>query len=147
MAEKIEDLNLPHSVVQKIIKDALPDNVNIGKDVKNAMAKAAAMFILYITSHGIQFAQKVNRKTVIAQDIFDALEETEFGELIEPLKEALNGIINSLCSYNIYVTWYVSEFKNGKQKKDEADSKNEDTAEEEEIEESASAESEDNESW
>lgn len=91
MAEKLEDSNLPHSVIQKIIKDALPENINLGKDVKNAMARAAAMFILYITSHSTQIAQKVNRKTITPQDIYDALEETEFGQLVEPLKEALKG--------------------------------------------------------
>lgn len=89
MAEKLEDLNLPHASVQKIIKEALPDNINIGKDVKNALAKAASMFILYITSQGCQVAQKCNRKALVAQDIFEALEEAEFEDFIEPLKESL----------------------------------------------------------
>lgn len=87
----MEDLNLRHIVIQKIIRQVLPRNISLGKDVKNAMAKAAAIFILYVTSQSTQFAQKVNRKTILPQDIFDALEEAEFEELIEPLKDALKG--------------------------------------------------------
>ncbi|GJQ76834.1 putative sequence-specific DNA binding protein [Trypoxylus dichotomus] len=89
MAEKLEDLNLPNAPVQRIIKEVLPESVIIGKDVKAAVAKAASMFILYITSLSTQIAQKVNRKTLAAQDIFDALEEAEFEEFNEPLKQAL----------------------------------------------------------
>lgn len=98
MAEKLEDLNLPQASVQKIIKEALPDNVNIGKDVRAALSRAASMFILYITAQGTQIAQKSNRKTLTAQDMFEALEEADFDEFIEPLKEALNSAY-LLCSY------------------------------------------------
>lgn len=91
MAEKLEDFNLPNSVVQRIIKEAINDNVNIGKDARIALARAAAVFVLYITSHSSQMAQRVNRKTLIAQDVFDALKNLEFDELVEPLQTALEG--------------------------------------------------------
>ncbi|KRT79900.1 hypothetical protein AMK59_7868 [Oryctes borbonicus] len=118
MAEKLEDLNLPNAPVQRIIKEVLPESVIIGKDVKAAVAKAASMFILYITSLSTQIAQKVNRKTLVAQDIFDALEEAEFEEFNEPLKQAL------------------AEFKSSKSNKkdDKHKSNNEDEEEMEEEE-------------
>lgn len=44
MVEKIADLNLPNSVVTRIIKEALPDGINIGKEARIAIAKAASIF-------------------------------------------------------------------------------------------------------
>ena len=50
MAERPEDLNLPNAVVTRIIKEALPSGVNIGKDARLAISKAASVFVLYATS-------------------------------------------------------------------------------------------------
>lgn len=91
MAEKLEDLNLPNASVQKIIKEALPENVIIGKDAKSALSRAASVFVLYITSQASNEAQKANRKTLIGQDIITALEELEFENFIEPLQNILKG--------------------------------------------------------
>lgn len=91
MAEKLEDLNLPNASVAKIIKEAIPDSVNIGKEARTALARAAAVFVLYISSHASQEAQKSNRKTMVAQDVLDSLTNLEFEEFIEPLKESLKG--------------------------------------------------------
>lgn len=67
MAERPEDLSLPASVVARIIKDAvsiiaslllsshpaclqLPDGVNVSKEARTAIGKAASVFILYATA-------------------------------------------------------------------------------------------------
>ncbi|RZB40063.1 CBFD NFYB HMF domain containing protein [Asbolus verrucosus] len=89
MAEKLEDLNLPNLTVQKIIKDALPDGVNVGKDARSALSRATSIFVLYITSQASKEAQKANRKTLLGQDIIAALEELEFEEFVEPLQVML----------------------------------------------------------
>ncbi|XP_031346242.1 DNA polymerase epsilon subunit 3 [Photinus pyralis] len=86
MAEKLEDFNLPLSVVQRIVKESINENVNIGKEARIALARAAAVFVLYVTSHSSQVAQKVNRKTLLAEDVFEALKNLDFGELVEPLQ-------------------------------------------------------------
>ena len=91
MAEKLEDLNLPNLTVQKIIKDALPDSVNVGKDARSALSRAASIFVLYITSQATKESQKVNRKTLSGPDIIAALEELEFDEFVEPLQAMLKG--------------------------------------------------------
>lgn len=96
MAEKLEDLNLPNASVTKIIKEAIPDSVNIGKEARTALARAAAVFVLYVSSHASQEAQKTNRKTMVAQDVLDALSNLEFDEFIEPLKENLKGEITCI---------------------------------------------------
>ncbi|XP_056639064.1 DNA polymerase epsilon subunit 3 [Diorhabda sublineata] len=89
MAEKLEDLNLPNTSVQKIIKEALPDNINIGKDARSALSRAASVFVLYVTSQASNEAHKNNRKTLIAKDVIKALEELDFVNFIGPLEEAL----------------------------------------------------------
>jgi len=50
MAEKPEDLNLPNAVVTRIIKESLPSGINVGKDARLAISKAASVFVLYATS-------------------------------------------------------------------------------------------------
>lgn len=89
MAERLEDLNLPNASVAKIIKDAIPESINIGKEARTALARAAAVFVLFISTHASQEAQKANRKTLLGQDVIDALSNLEFEEFIEPLNEYL----------------------------------------------------------
>ncbi|XP_068695004.1 DNA polymerase epsilon subunit 3-like [Montipora foliosa] len=89
MAEKPEDLNLPNAVVSRLAKDALPENVNISKEARTAIGKAASVFVLYATSCANNFAQKQKRKTLTAADVFDALDEMEFEQFVKPLKESL----------------------------------------------------------
>lgn len=89
MAEKPEDLNLPNAVIARLAKDALPENVNIAKEARTAIGKAASVFVLYATSCANNFAQKQKRKTLTATDVFEALEEMEFSQFIKPLKDSL----------------------------------------------------------
>lgn len=90
MAEKLEDLNLPNAVVTRIIKDALPDGIAVGKEARAAVAKAASIFILYVTSSANMVAKKNNRKTITGPDVIQAMENIDFEQFIEPLQEALD---------------------------------------------------------
>jgi len=89
MVEKIQDLNLPTTVVTRLIKDALPDGINIAKEARIAISKAASVFIIYLSSSAITEAKKSKLRTITPQNIFDALDEIEFESFIEPLKESL----------------------------------------------------------
>uniref|UniRef100_A0A1E1WZB4 DNA polymerase epsilon subunit 3 n=1 Tax=Amblyomma aureolatum TaxID=187763 RepID=A0A1E1WZB4_9ACAR len=100
MAERPEDLNLPLSVVTRIVKDALPDGVNVSKEARAALAKAASVFVLYTTSCANNFAMKGKRKTVTGADIISAMEEMEFESFIDTLSGNLE------------------QFRQGKTKKD-----------------------------
>ncbi|VEN42045.1 unnamed protein product [Callosobruchus maculatus] len=95
MAEKLEDLTLPNASVQKIIKEALPDNTNVGKDARLALSRAASVFVLYVTSQASNEAQKVNRKTLTKEDVINALKDLEFENFIEPLQTALEEYKNA----------------------------------------------------
>ncbi|ELT97819.1 hypothetical protein CAPTEDRAFT_184024 [Capitella teleta] len=89
MAERPEDLNLPNSIITRIIKDAIPDGVNVSKDARLAISKAASVFVLYATSCANNFAQQNKRKMISGQDVLDSMTELEFDELVEPLKKSL----------------------------------------------------------
>ncbi|XP_037548461.1 DNA polymerase epsilon subunit 3 [Nematolebias whitei] len=89
MAERPEDLNLPNAVITRIIKEALPDGVNVSKEARRAISQAASVFVLYATSCANNFAMKAKRKTLNAGDVLAAMEEMEFQRFLEPLREAL----------------------------------------------------------
>ncbi|XP_075761458.1 DNA polymerase epsilon subunit 3 isoform X2 [Pelodiscus sinensis] len=89
MAERPEDLNLPNAVITRIIKEALPEGVNISKEARSAISRAASVFVLYATSCANNFAVKGKRKTLNAGDVLSAMEEMEFQRFIAPLKESL----------------------------------------------------------
>ena len=98
MAERPEDLNLPGSIVSRIVKDALPDGTKVSKEAQQAIAKAASVFVLYATSCSNQIAQKSNRKTIHGQDVISAMEDMEFDKFIRPLEANLEGKIHcTLC--------------------------------------------------
>ncbi|XP_046376386.2 DNA polymerase epsilon subunit 3-like [Haliotis rufescens] len=94
MAERPEDLNLPNAVVTRIIKDAIPDGVNVGKEARLAISKAASVFVLYATSCSNNFSMKAKRKTISAQDVVDAMEEMEFEQFVSPLQQCLDAFRN-----------------------------------------------------
>lgn len=50
MADKIEDLNLPMAVISRLIKDALPPGAMAKQEAKLAIARAASVFVLFLTS-------------------------------------------------------------------------------------------------
>ncbi|XP_046683194.1 DNA polymerase epsilon subunit 3 [Homalodisca vitripennis] len=88
MAEKLEDLNLPISVVARLVKEGLPDGVIVSKEAKTAVARAASVFVLYITSTANTIAMRNKRKTINSDDVFQAVIDTEYQWLQEPLKES-----------------------------------------------------------
>ncbi|XP_064395343.1 DNA polymerase epsilon subunit 3-like [Halichondria panicea] len=90
MAERPEDLSLPASVVTRIVKEALPEGVNISKEARTAIGKAASVFILYSTACANNFALKSKRKTLNAADVFSALEDMEFEHFAPELKNFLD---------------------------------------------------------
>ncbi|KAK6195329.1 hypothetical protein SNE40_000785 [Patella caerulea] len=94
MAERPEDLNLPNAVVTRIIKEAIPDGVNVSKEARLAISKAASVFVLYATSCSNNFALKAKRKTINAADVISAMEDMEFEQFVEPLQECLEAFRN-----------------------------------------------------
>lgn len=89
MAEKLEDLNLPQTVVARIVKEALPEGVSISKEARTGLAKAASVFVLYVTSATTNIVKNKKRKALTGQDVLDAMRDIEFDKFVAPLTEAL----------------------------------------------------------
>ena len=67
----------------------LPDGVSVAKDAKLAFAKAATVFVQFLTATANDFAKSCNRTTVAANHILGAIDEIDFKEFKEPLEQAL----------------------------------------------------------
>lgn len=89
MAERPEDLNLPITVVQRIIKESLPDGVIVSKEARQTISRASSVFVLYLTACAVAHANKAKRKTLAVNDIFSAISDMEFDSFNQPLKDAL----------------------------------------------------------
>ncbi len=50
------------------------------------------MFISYLTSAANDICKDAKRQTISAEDVFTALQDLDFSELISPTKDALEGI-------------------------------------------------------
>lgn len=110
MAEKVEDLNLPASVVTRIIKESLPSNANVSKEARVAVAKAASIFVLYLTSTANNIATQAKRKTISGQDVLKALTESDFEQFVEVLEECLDSkcsVLNSTSFLPLYIYIYI----------------------------------------
>ena len=105
MAERPEDLNLPNSIVARIIKESLPEGVNVSKEARTAIAKAASVFVLYCTSCSNNLAMKANRKIISGQDVLGAMADMEFERFIEPLQASLEGIHLEILYHPLLYYW------------------------------------------
>eukprot|EP00039_Didymoeca_costata_P019083 m.336166 g.336166 ORF g.336166 m.336166 type:complete len:160 (+) comp17774_c0_seq1:163-642(+) len=85
-----EDYELPRAVVQRLVKETLPDGLGVSKDAKIAFGVAARVFVSYCTATANDIALEDNRKTLTAKDVLKALEEMEFNEFLEPLATNLD---------------------------------------------------------
>ena len=69
----------------------LPADINVSKEARQAISKAASVFVLYATSCANNFALKGKRKTLAANDIFQAMGDMEFERFVPELKKSWEG--------------------------------------------------------
>lgn len=79
---------LPPTAVSKIISKANP-NIKVKKDAKQAISKAAGIFVLYLAHNANQLCKNSKRSTIQADDVLTALNDIEFGDFNDELKKAL----------------------------------------------------------
>ena len=82
--------SLPKAVVNRIIKSALPEGVQLSKDARDAIAFAGRIWINYLTAASNEFCQLANRSLIQCPDVLAALDELEFGEFNKKLQQALD---------------------------------------------------------
>lgn len=76
------DFNLPGASVNRILKETLPEGVQVAKEAKLGMNRAAATFVMYITTIAEEIAKENQgkaKKAIIKDEyILQALEEMDF---------------------------------------------------------------------
>lgn len=101
MAAPPENTDLPRALVSTIIKNKLaalapgedPDKqqkVNLNKDALLAFVESAKIFISYLTATANDICHEAKRQIINVDDVFNALEDIEFTELVAPLKAAVD---------------------------------------------------------
>lgn len=89
-----ESEELPRSIVRRVVKDKLSrcsedGDISISKDGLLAFSESARIFIHYISATANDICKESKRQIISAEDVFKALEETEFPEFVRPLKASL----------------------------------------------------------
>ena len=86
-------MDLPASSVNRIVKEVLPEGFSVARQTKQAMVKAASLFVQYITTIATDIAEENQGKKKVlkisSDDIALALEDMELNQLAEQLQPSL----------------------------------------------------------
>lgn len=102
------DTDLPKTLIKRIVKRHLSQidkgdtkrDTQINKDALLAFSESAKVFINYLTATANDVCKENKRQTISVDDIFRALEDTDFIDLIAPLKQSLEGQLLLLTTLN-----------------------------------------------
>jgi DNA polymerase epsilon subunit 3 len=93
--------SLPQAHIKRIVKAKLAEltsgegeqkrEVSVQKEALLAFAESAKIFIHYLTATANDVCHESKRLTINAEDVMKAIDEVEFHEFAEPLREALAG--------------------------------------------------------
>ncbi|GAA5871069.1 hypothetical protein JCM3774_005102 [Rhodotorula dairenensis] len=89
----LEAFELPKSVVARIARGALPDDIKLQKEVPLALVKGSTVFINYLAALSHDLATEKNHKTISAAHVLDAVKQLGWddgGELHRQLKKDLS---------------------------------------------------------
>lgn len=78
----IEDLSMPKAIIQRIVKSVLDEDSSVKNDAKNAISKAATVFISQLADKANSLAKKAGVKTVNLAHVLVALKELELSEFV-----------------------------------------------------------------
>ena len=83
------DFEPPAACINRIVKAALPDSTQVTREAKTAFAKAAGIFIIYLTTCANDVCKDKKRQTVSAADVLQAFAELELEEMKDTLQDFL----------------------------------------------------------
>eukprot|EP00951_Prasinocladus_malaysianus_P028879 scaffold264761_cov23-Prasinocladus_malaysianus.AAC.1 len=97
------DTELPKAQVKRLVKTALQEfsadsskDFTMSKDALLAFSESAKLFVHYLTATANDVCKDAKRQTISANDVFTALDDMDFGELTQPLRQAMEGTFLSL---------------------------------------------------
>jgi len=86
--ERGEELDIQKAHVQRIVKATLPENIQIAKDSKEALAKGSKIFVLYLTACANDICKTSGKSTISPEHILKAVDELELPFALQ-LKECV----------------------------------------------------------
>ncbi|KAH9699742.1 CBFD NFYB HMF domain-containing protein [Citrus sinensis] len=86
---------LPKTIVRRVVKDKLhncsPDtDISVHKDALLAFCESARIFIHYLSATANDICKESKRQTINAEDVLKAIEEIDFTEFVDPLRDSLD---------------------------------------------------------
>ncbi|KAF8900831.1 histone-fold-containing protein [Gymnopilus junonius] len=97
VSEGIENFELPKSVVMKIAKSSIPDNMKLQKETVISLVKGSTVFINYLAATAHDVALSKQHKSISASDVLKALETIEFGDMVNKLHDEVQSASLSYC--------------------------------------------------
>ncbi|KAK9812823.1 hypothetical protein WJX72_004334 [[Myrmecia] bisecta] len=96
----MEDTDVPRALVKRIVKakiavldsmasEEAKKEVQLNKDAILALSESAKIFITYLTATANDICRESKRQIISADDIFAALTDLDFSQLVAPLNQAL----------------------------------------------------------
>ncbi|KAK6544430.1 hypothetical protein TWF694_001125 [Orbilia ellipsospora] len=85
----IDDNTLPKTIVTRLAKGNIPSNTSISKDAVTAFTRSSTLFINYLASAANDITKGNGKKTIVPNDIIDALDVIEFPGMKERLQGEL----------------------------------------------------------
>eukprot|EP01135_Chromosphaera_perkinsii_P012216 Nk52_evm35s2612 gene=Nk52_evmTU35s2612 len=123
-----DEFDLPKSVLQRIVNDALPEGINVGKDARLAILKGSGVFVSYLTAMANDCAQQTKKRTIGADEVLKAIEDIEFGHFKPVLEGALEEFREEQKNKKEKARLQTAEKRKMNKKAEEAEKENMDTA-------------------
>ncbi|KAL0206629.1 hypothetical protein P9112_001936 [Eukaryota sp. TZLM1-RC] len=80
---------LPKATVTKVIKEALPEKMRISADARDTLIRSCNVFIQRLSSRSNDICLSEERKTIMPEHIYSALNEIGFPEHVEQCQQSV----------------------------------------------------------
>ena len=77
---------LPIANINRIMKQALPNDTKISKEARECVQECVSEFIAFITCESCEITKVQKRKTINGEDIIKAMRELNFVEYLEVME-------------------------------------------------------------
>ena len=84
-----DELTLPRSAVNKMIKELLP-HLRVANNSRELVLNCCTEFILLLSSQSNEICEKRNKKTILPEHVIDALQELGFSDYVTDVQEVLS---------------------------------------------------------
>lgn len=85
MVDSVSDFKMPEKIVTKLLKEALPEDVVLSKEAKNAACRFAGIFLIQLSMTSAEKAGDSGRDRLDSSDVLLAMAELGLSEFVPQL--------------------------------------------------------------